>query len=148
MAKLLREYRSVLIAVFIIITLVIISFITYRKLSEISYKISTSFQNAVPASFVAKQILIETRSAENNMRSFHLSHSPYNINAFYKSANNIESFIHDLVTYKNTNPEDGLFIDSIKLYSYIELECFKSQLYLNNSDELVSTVDKLNQKID
>lgn len=148
MVKLLREYRSVLIAVFIIITLVIISFITYKKLAEISSKISSSFQNTVPASFVAKQILIETRSAENNVRSFHLSQSPYNINAFYKSANNIELLIHDLLAYKKINPEDGLFIDSIKLYSHIELECFKSQLYLNNSEELVSTVDKLNQKID
>lgn len=148
MVKFFKEYRSVLIAVFIIITLVIISFITYKKLTEISFKISTSFQNTVPASFVAKQILIETRSAENNVRSFHLSQSPYNINAFYKSANNIESLIYDLVAYKKINPEDALFIDSIKLYSQIELECFKSQLYLNNSDQLMSTVDHLNQKID
>ncbi|MCC6838039.1 MAG: hypothetical protein IT234_05820, partial [Bacteroidia bacterium] len=148
MVTFLKEYRSVLVAVFIIITLVIISFITYKKLSEISNKIPTSFQSTVPASFVAKQILIETRAAENNVRSYLLSQSSANISAFYKSVNNIELLIHDLTAYKNTNPEDGVFIDSIKLYSQIELECFKSQLYLNRSDELVSTVDKLNQKID
>ncbi|HRG59281.1 MAG TPA: response regulator [Bacteroidia bacterium] len=144
--KLLRKYRYLSFAVLLIIAVNIIAFISFQKISIISDKITLTLKQSEPASLIAKQVMIELRSAENNAKSYYLSNERQNLDQYYKATYNLRLLLLELNTYKYK--ADKQIIDSISLYSKLLINKLKEQSYLKDQNKIISELDELSKKID
>lgn len=144
----LNEYRSVLFALFIIIIVNLIAYVSFQKINGVSNKISQTITTSVPPSIVARQMFIELRSAENYARTYYLTEEFENIRNFYKTTYLIQWYQAQLGRFRNTFPEDTSVIDSIIILSKSCIVDLKRQSNYNGPKKIIGELDELSNKID
>jgi len=144
--KILSEYRAVIFTVLIIIAVVVTGTILYINLYGISKKVSESKLTNSQASIITRQILVELRSEENNVNSFHLTRDSSYIAAFNKTVPNLEKQISALK--KNSIENEGLIIDSIINLTRERFSLFKVQFYIEDPILVTNELNIISQQID
>ena len=144
----ISEFRTILVIVLILVVVSAAGVFLYKKLSQTSRKISESIKTEVPASFVAKQILLELRTAENNARSYYLTQDMSYIVSFYESAPRIENQISLLNNYAFKNKSEKSIIDSVIKLSRQRFNLIKQQSYFNDPSVVTQQLSAISEKID
>lgn len=135
MKAIIKEYKSLIFIVGIIIIANVFAFTTFKSLQGISENITVATRQEYPVSLIAKQILLEFRSSENSTRSYYLTQDEEYINSFQKSDRNIQKLLLDLKFLKKYN-EDVIYIDSVTYYTRLGLNSIKMQSNLEILKEL------------
>lgn len=142
------EIRTIIITAIIITTVVLTGSILYNKLTLISTKISNSINTELPASFVAQQVILELRVAENNARSYHLTQDMGYMMDFYKTAPIIKGYLSYLNKLSKKNITEKPLIDSIIDLSKKRYQIIKQESYLDDPTKVTNELDVLTYKID
>lgn len=146
--KILSEYRAVIFTVLIIIAVVITGTILYIDLYGISKKVSESKLTNSQASIITKQILVELRSDENNVNSFHLTRDSSYIAAFNKTVPILEKQISALKKNSIEYENEGQIIDSIINLTRKRFSLFKVQFYTEDPIMVTNELNIISQQID
>lgn len=146
MFKILNEYKSLFFAFLIIVIVNVIAYVSFQKISAVSDKISLTLKNETPASLVAKQLMIELRTAENYARAYYLTDDKESLRNYYKTTSSLQQILAQLNNYDLGT--DNALIDSITHFSKLMVYSLKSQSYLNNPKQVVGELDELSKKID
>lgn len=146
--KILSEYKAIIFTILIIVAVAITGFFLYISLLNISKKVSESKLTNSTASTITRQILIELRSDENNVNSFHLSHDSSYITAFYNTIPNLEKQISALNKLNTSNIDEGQIIDSIINLTRERFELFKVQFSIEDPIIITNELNIISQKID
>lgn len=146
--KIFSESRAVIFAVLIIAAIAITGIILYINLSGISLKLTDSVKPNSPASVITRQILIELRSGENDVNSFHLMHDSSYIESFYKTIPNLDKQIGILKKLAVENSKESGIIDSIIILTRERFALIKVQLAVEDPVNVANELNVISQKID
>lgn len=146
--RFLNEYRSVLFALFIIVIVNLIAFVSFKKTNSVSNKISQTITTSVPPSIVARQMFIELRSAENHARTYYLTEEFENLRDFYKTTYLIQWYHAQLGKFRGEFKEDAYIIDTIIALSKACINDLKRQSNSNAPKKIIGELDELSNKID
>lgn len=142
------EYKAILFTVLIIGVVVTIGFLLYKKLSDVSGKISDSLKQEIPSSLIARQMILELRQAENNAKSYQLTQELTYIQSFYKAEPEIEKSISSLKKLAYEEKETKPLIDSFINLSRLHFELIKTQSYVSDPSKVTEELNIISQKID
>lgn len=141
-------YNATIFIILIIVAVVITGSVLYLNLSKVSSRISESAKSSVPASILAKQILVELRSSENNARSFNLTKDSAYVVAFYNSVKILNILVTELKMLVVNNATIQQVIDSIAVLSTKGLAIIKVQSYLEDPVKVANELNLISEKID
>ena len=142
------EYKTLLFTITIIFIVVFTGIVLYNHLTSISKKVSNSLKTSSPASIISKQIILELRTAENNVRAYHLTKDLVYIQAFYEVGPDLENQISVLKKLPYKNKKEIILIDSIIGLSKKKLALIKMQSYLEDPVNVTNKLNLISQKID
>lgn len=146
--KIFIEYRTILVTLLTIVVVVITGYLLYQRLSNVSDKISKSLKQDLPASFITRQIILELRLAENNARSYQLTHDINYIQSFYNTAPEIETKITSLKRKIITQKVNKALVDSFINLSRLRFELIKTQSYISDPARVTEELNIITKKID
>lgn len=146
--KIFIEYRTILVTLLTIIVVVVTGYLLYQRLSNVSNKISNSLKQDLPASFITRQIILDLRLAENNARSYQLTHDINYIQSFYNTSPEIENKITALKRKIITQKADKVLIDSFINLSRLRFELIKTQSYISDPARVTEELNIITKKID
>lgn len=104
------ELRVVIILLLIILMVCITGIILYKNLSAIAKNVSSSINVNNKNSQNIRQILIEIREAENNVKAYNLTHNKAYLISFYSSAVIIDDKINEIYQETNIKPRNRLLL--------------------------------------
>lgn len=142
------ELRVVIILLLIVAMISITGIISYKNLSSIAKRVSTTVTIADRNSIVLRQLLIDIQEAENDVRSYNLtSHTNY-LSSFYSSMVSLENRFRDLEKIKVSNNREMVIMDSVILLTELRFELLKKQLYIDDESKITDELNEISTKID
>ncbi|MBA4239689.1 MAG: hypothetical protein C0448_03115 [Sphingobacteriaceae bacterium] len=142
------ELRVVIILLLIILMVCITGIILYKNLSAIARNVSSSINVNNKNSQNIRQILIEIREAENNVKAYNLTHNKAYLISFYSSAVIIDDKINEIYQETNIKPRESIIIDSIVLLNKRKFELLRNQLYADDETKITDELNTISKKID
>lgn len=120
----------------------------YNKLSVAANNVSQSVSPEIRASVIIRQISLQTGEAENNVRSFRLTHDNEYLVSFYKQMPEIEEEINDLKAQPANGWWEKAMTDTIVFLTQKRFELLRQQLYLEDEEKITEELNIVSKKID
>lgn len=142
------EAKLIILLVAVVILVCISGAVLYKNLSAIARKVGNSANTEAKNSLVLKQLLIDIREAENDVKSYNLTYNKEHLMSFYNAISAFEDKTQQL-TYapKNSNRERFIIRNIISLAEK-RFELLKQQLYLDDEEKITDELNTISLKID
>lgn len=142
------EFRTIFFTLFIIVLVGFTGVLLYKRLAQISNKIIESSTVNEPVSLLTKQIILDLRTAENNARSFQLTHDVQYISLLYNTEPELEENISTLKRKVFSEQINKSLIDSFINLSHLRFELIKTQSYISDPAEVAEELNIITSKIE
>lgn len=142
------ELKPIVFTIFIIIVVITTGGLLYKRLTLISNKIIEPINLHEPPSFLARQIILDLRVAENNARSFQLTQDANYITLLYHLSTELEQNITTLKRIGKLQQINRSLIDSFANLSHLRFELIKTQSSLSDPSRVAEELNVINSKIE
>lgn len=142
------DIRPVLIIITVLFALVLAGLFLYKKLSEISEKMSQQNSRQIPSSLLAQQLLLELRSAENSANSFNITKDTFYQEEFNQTLETVDKLKNRLTRAKDLNETYKKFKDSILYYTNSGLHLISTLSSIELPKKVTEELNIINEKID
>ena len=135
------ETRTIVILVLISIFIGIAGLLLYNNLSSISNDVKSSYNSETKASLIMRQILTETRTLDNTVKTYNLTNNEETLLSFYNSLVIIDAQLNGLKKRKKYFANEKSIIDSTLLLYDKKVELLKKQLYLEDEKKITNDLN-------
>ncbi len=142
------ELRVVIILLMVVLMICFTGALLYKNLSTIAKNVSNSAENNTRTSILLRQILIEFREAENNVKSYNLTANRDYLISFYTGITALDSKLQELQDTKLFSYRERTIIDSVIILSEERFELLKTQLYADDESKITDELNSISSKID
>ena len=145
--KKIIEFRAIIFNLLIIFIVALTGVFLYDNLSSVSTKLIESSKIKMPASFVVKQLILELRTAENNVQSYYLTNDEEYIYEYNRTIPVLKKQITLLNSLSLLEPNYKSTIDSVIFLSKKYYTLIRSQSYSNDPAYVTNELDFITDKI-
>lgn len=142
------EFRFVVLLALLVVLVSVSGLVLYRNLSAVARKVGTSAKIETRNSLVLRQILIDLREAENEVKSYNLTYSKEHLIAFYNTISVFERQMVDLGNAPKYNQDERFIINNVLALAEKRFELLKQQLYLDDEEKITDELNAISVKID
>ena len=142
------ELRVVIILLMVVMMVCLTGSLLYKNLSAIAKNVTNSTENNTETSILLRQILIEIREAENNVKSYNLTSNRDYLVSFYTSLTALDLKLEELEDTKIFSYRERTIIDSVIILSEERFEILKTQLYADDESKITDELNAISAKID
>lgn len=142
------ETKLIILLIAVLILVCISGAVLYKNLSAVAKKVGSSAKIDARNSLALKQLLIDIREAENDVKSYNLTYNKEHLIAFYNAITAFEENTQQLnYAPKNSNRERFIIRNTISLAEK-RFELLKQQLYLDDEEKITDELNTISLKID
>ncbi|MBL7931111.1 MAG: response regulator [Bacteroidia bacterium] len=144
----ISEWRMMGFLLFVVLVVCIVGLMFYNKLSIAANNVSGSVSLETKTSVIIRQISLQTSEAENNVRSYRLTHDNEYLFSFYKQMPEIEARIKELNEKASEGWWERALKDTVVFLTQKRFELLRQQLYLEDEEKITEELNTVSKKID
>ncbi|MBC7696489.1 MAG: response regulator [Burkholderiales bacterium] len=146
--KKLSELKVIITLLVVVMMVCLTGSLLYKNLSAIAENVTNSTENNTRTSILLRQILIEIREAENNVKSYNLTSDREYLVSFYTSVSAFDLKLEELEDTKIISYRERTIVDSVIILSEERFELLKTQLYADDESKIIDELNAISAKID
>lgn len=148
MKQLVSDYRTVIIALLAVVAINIFAIHSNKRITQISGNISAALGSSSSPSTVLRNLLTELRVAENSVKAYNLTSSPQFLGDYAHAMHNLKDLSLELQLQKRQQKKESQLIDSVLFQTKTCIAAIKTQLNIENGEEIIRVLDKLPARVD
>lgn len=142
------EFKLVVLLVLLVVLVCVSGVILYQNLSTIANQVGSSAKTDTRNSLALRQVLIDLREAENEVKSYNLTYNKEHLLAFYNTISSFETKTEEIGTARKHNQKERFIINNVILMAEKRFELLKQQLYLDDEEKITDELNAISVKID
>lgn len=142
------EFKLVVLLVLLLVLVCVSGVILYQNLSAVANKVGSSAKTDTRNSLALRQVLIDLREAENEVKSYNLTYSKEHLIAFYNVVSDFETMTEEIVSSGKHNQNERFIINNVLSLAEKRFELLKQQLYLDDEEKITDELNAISLKID
>lgn len=142
------EFRLVVLLVLLVVLVCVSGVILYQNLSTIANKVGSSAKTDTRNSLALRQVLIDLREAENEVKSYNLTYNKEHLLAFYNTISSFETQTEEIGKARKHNQRERFIVNNVILMAEKRFELLKQQLYLDDEEKITDELNAISVKID